>query len=80
MGIWEYVIEEEVQKRMAKFQKRDEKEADKQNRQFVVNLLKGTEHSMAKIASLAGVSVYYVKKVKASLKTKTTRRLSRAKA
>ena len=36
---------------------------------------------MAKIASLAGVSVYYVKKVKASLNKKpTTRRLSRAKA
>ena len=92
MGIWEYVIEEEVQKRMEKvekrmekFQKRDEKEAekeaDKKNRQFVVNLLKGTNFSMAKIASLAGVSVYYVKKVKASLNSKTTRRrLTRAKA
>jgi hypothetical protein len=90
MGIWEYVIEEEVQKRMAKvekqvekrivkFQKRDEKEAEKRHRQFVVNLLKGTEHSMTKIASLAGVSVYYVKKVKTSLSSKPTRRLSRVK-
>ena len=92
MGIWEYVVEEEVQKRMEKvekrmekFQKRDEKEAEKEaekkNRQFVVNLLKGTDFSMAKIACLAGVSVYYVKKVKASLNSKTTRRrLTRAKA
>ena len=81
MGIFEYFVEEEVQKRMvkvqkqmAKFEKRDEKEAEKRHRQFVVNLLKGTEHSMAKIASLAGVSVYYVKKVKTSINTKTTRR------
>lgn len=74
MGIIEYLVEEEVQKRMVKFQKRDEKEAEKNHRQFVVNLLKGTNFPMAKIADLAGVSVYYVKKVKASLNTKTTRR------
>ena len=81
MGIEEYLIEVEVQKRMAKFhkrneqfQKRDENATEKSHRQFVVNLLKGTDFPMAKIASLAGVSVYYVKKVKASLKPKTTRR------
>lgn len=72
MGIEEYLADIEYQKGKAE-------EGEKNHRQFVINLLKGTEHPIAKIASLAGVSVYYVKKVKASLKKPTTRRLSRPK-
>jgi hypothetical protein len=67
MGILEYLAEEKAKEVRIE-------EAEKVHRQFVVNLLKGTAFSMAKIADLAGVSVYYVKKVKASLNTKTTRR------
>ncbi len=74
MGIVEYFEELEVQKQVAE-------QTAKSHRQFVVNLLKGTDFSMTKIASLAGVSVYFVKKVKASLTKKpTTHRLTRAKA
>ena len=74
MGILEYFAELEVQKQVAE-------QTAKNRHQIVVNLLKGTEHSMAKIANLTGVSIYYVKKVKASLNSKTTRRrLTRAKA
>jgi len=67
MGIEEYLADIEYQKGKVEA-------TEKVHRQFVVNLLKGTEHSMAKIASLASVSLYYVKKVKTSLNTKTTRR------
>ena len=71
MGIVEYLADIEYQKGKAE-------EGEKKNRQFVVNLLKDkdTKHPIAKIASLTGVSVYYVKKVKASLKRPTNRRLS----
>jgi hypothetical protein len=44
--------------------------SEKKNRLFVKNLLKETTFSMQKIASLASVSVYFVKKVKASLHAK----------
>jgi DNA-binding CsgD family transcriptional regulator len=67
MGIVEYLADIEYQKGIAEA-------TEKTHRQIVVNLLKGTGYSMAKIADLAGVSIYFVKKVKASLKTKTTRR------
>jgi hypothetical protein len=67
MGIEEYLADIEYQKGKVEA-------TEKVHRQIVVNLLKGTNHSVAKIANLTGVSVYYVKKVKASLNTKTTRR------
>jgi hypothetical protein len=44
--------------------------SEKKNRLFVENLLKDATFSMQKIASLASVSVYFVKKVKASLQAK----------
>jgi len=40
------------------------------NWKFVRNLLKGTEFSMDKIASLVGVSVDFVKEVKKTVKKK----------
>jgi len=40
------------------------------NSKFVRNLLKGTEFSMDKIASLVGVSVDFVKEVKKTVKKK----------
>ena len=74
MGIMEYLAEEMAQEVRVE-------EGAKIHRQIVENLLKGTDHSLAKIASLAGVSPYFVKKVKSSLNKKSpSRRVSRTKS
>lgn len=60
MGIVEYIAEERAKEARAE-------EKQKNYRDFVENLLKGTTFPMSKIATLAGVSVYFVKKVKSAL-------------
>jgi hypothetical protein len=67
MGILEYLAQERTKEIQMEV-------GEQKNRLFVENLLKGTDFSMAKIASLAAVSVYYVKKVKSSLHKKPTTR------
>jgi len=57
MGIIEQLAEIKVQE-----------EREKNSRLFVENLLKGTDFSLEKIASLAGVSVAFVEKMKVSSK------------
>lgn len=47
-----------------------EEALEKANRRFVRNLLKQSNFSMAKIASIAGVPLDFVKKVKRSIRTK----------
>jgi hypothetical protein len=67
MGIIEYLTEE-------KYQQGKVEGEEKKNRLFVENLLRDTDHAMAKIASLADVSLYYVKKVKSALHKKAAPR------
>jgi len=59
MGIDEYVRQEAKQE-----------ERENSSRLFVENLLKGSDFSIEKIASLANVTVSFVKKVKAGTKSK----------
>ena len=68
MGIIEYAIQEAAD-RAAEVATRTttEKIEQEKNVSFVSNLLQQTNFSMAKIASLAGVSLSFVRRVKASL-------------
>jgi hypothetical protein len=47
-----------------------EEERENANKRFVQNLLKGSDFTQAKIASLANVSLAFVRKVKKGLATK----------
>jgi hypothetical protein len=60
MGIIEQV-------RQMKLDEARKKGEESRNRVFVENLLSSTSFSVKKIASLAGVSVAFVNKIKASL-------------
>ena len=67
MGYFEQLAEIRAEEAM---EKGIEKGAKKASLLFVENLLKGTDFTPKKIASLANVSLDFVKKVKASLSTK----------
>ncbi len=77
MGIFEQLAEMRAEEAkavraegLAKGKAQGIAQAEKNKRLFVKTLLKDTNFSMQKIASLAAVSVYFVKKVKASLHAK----------
>lgn len=54
-------IEEGIEKGI---EKGIESTSESKNRQFVINLLEGTDFSVEKIASLASVSIEYVQAIK----------------
>ena len=45
-----------------------ESTSENKNRQFVINLLNGTDFSVEKIANLASVSIDFVEKIRAEIK------------